>query len=541
MNADKARASKCSSCPIKEDFSNYWTPKLYYQYENGTFQSVPTVGDNMGDQNGGMTVYYLQRGPAADTKTLKAFPEGFRMLAGDTAKRSYGGDFKSDAINFNCLGANKPETNGLPNYNCPGGLRAQVFFPSCWDGKNLDSDDHMAHMSYPSSGAYNGGGCPSTHPVQLISLFFEVLYDTTQFKNMWYGDSHPFVFSNGDPTGYGFHGDFVNGWNVPTLQKVVDECDNLADQGVIEKCGAITIFTNAEQATCRIPAKIDEKLAGFLPALPGCNPVSAGPDAAAPPTCTDQKVATIGSGPKYYTDVTSKGWGYIGCGVDGDPRTLNDKTSIYGAGVADTMTVEVCADFCKGYKYFGLEFGQECWCGNTLSADRAPQDGIFGGCTMKCKGDADEYCGGGKALSLYMSCSGSDCVNVGASSDAPAPAAPLASSVAAVASSSELAVSSSPIKVATSSTPSSEIAPVIKSTSTSIATIATNGGIYDDTTTTSVVDTNTSVAVPIVKAASTPAVDAASVVTVTAPAVTVTVAAVTVTKTKTKNCSAYKA
>jgi hypothetical protein len=58
MNYDQARASKCSSCPIKQDFSNYWTPKLYFQGQDGTFTSVPTVGDNAQDLNGGMTVYY---------------------------------------------------------------------------------------------------------------------------------------------------------------------------------------------------------------------------------------------------------------------------------------------------------------------------------------------------------------------------------------------------------------------------------------------------------------------------------------------------
>jgi hypothetical protein len=65
-------------------------------------------------------------------------------------------------------------------------------------------------MAYPASGNYKSGPCPSSHPVQLISLFFEILYDTNQFANMWYGNSHPFVFANGDPTGYGFHGDFVS-------------------------------------------------------------------------------------------------------------------------------------------------------------------------------------------------------------------------------------------------------------------------------------------------------------------------------------------
>jgi hypothetical protein len=132
------------------------------------------------------------------------------MLAGDSDKRSDSGDFAAKAVSFACLGANKDETNGLPNYNCPGGLRAQIFFPSCWDGKNLDSDDHRSHMAYPASGSYNNGPCPSSHPVQLISLFFEVLYNTNQFKDQWYGSKQPFVFANGDSTGYGFHGDFVS-------------------------------------------------------------------------------------------------------------------------------------------------------------------------------------------------------------------------------------------------------------------------------------------------------------------------------------------
>jgi hypothetical protein len=54
----QARKSQCSSCTIKQDFSNYWTPQLYYQAKNGSFTPVPVVGDGS-DTNGGMTVYYL--------------------------------------------------------------------------------------------------------------------------------------------------------------------------------------------------------------------------------------------------------------------------------------------------------------------------------------------------------------------------------------------------------------------------------------------------------------------------------------------------
>lgn len=30
------------------------------------------------------------------------------------------------------------------------------------------------------------------------------------------------------------------------------------------------------------------------------------------------------------------------------------------------LTNEACAEFCQGYKYFGMEYGTECYCGNTL-------------------------------------------------------------------------------------------------------------------------------------------------------------------------------
>jgi hypothetical protein len=123
----------------------------------------------------------------------------------------------------------------------------------------------------------------------------------------------------------------------------------------------------------------------------------------------------IGQGATYYTDLTvSKGWSYVGCASDGNPRTLTDKTSIYMGGFGDTLTVEKCVDWCAGYKYAGLEYASQCFCGNTVAADRAPVAGILGNCNMKCKGDDGQYCGGPNALSLYQKCTdAANCVNAG--------------------------------------------------------------------------------------------------------------------------------
>jgi hypothetical protein len=34
------------------------------------------------------------------------------------------------------------DTEGLPKAACPGGIRSNILYPTCWDGKNLDSPDH---------------------------------------------------------------------------------------------------------------------------------------------------------------------------------------------------------------------------------------------------------------------------------------------------------------------------------------------------------------------------------------------------------------
>ena len=49
---------------------------------------------------------------------------------------------------------------------------------SCWDGKNLDSPNHMDHLAHPTdhpaSFAVVGGTCPSTHPVKIPQVHYEV-------------------------------------------------------------------------------------------------------------------------------------------------------------------------------------------------------------------------------------------------------------------------------------------------------------------------------------------------------------------------------
>lgn len=300
------------------------------------------------------------------------------MLAGNPTLRNFTNTLAAKAVTYNCLGVTGPQTNNIPNQDCPDGLRSQIFFPSCWDGVNVDSADHQSHMAYPDG--VDSGKCPSSHPVRLISIFYEIIWGVTAFKNDWYGSSHPFVFSMGDPTGYGYHGDFVNGWDQATLASAVKDCTNLS--GDIHDCPVLQLFTGTEQSNCFVEPKVNELTTGWLNALPGCNKVQAGPSpAVAAATCNAPK--TIGTVAPDYTDETAKGWSYVGCVLDSlSSRVLPTRYA------KDNMTVDYCMDYCtqKGATYAGVEWGQECYCGTTV-ADSVLAN-VHNKCEQPCAGNS---------------------------------------------------------------------------------------------------------------------------------------------------------
>jgi len=154
-----------------------------------------------------------------------------------------------------------------------------VFFPMCWDNKTLDAPDHKSHMAYPSQ--YNGGDCPSTHPVRLPAVFFEAFYAVDKFPHGQ--GTQPFVLSNGDPTGYGFHGDFVNGWDTDVVKAVLSDptcnAQNTNNGNNPERCVPLTPFVKKTiDSDCELskPVPLTENVGMIEPIdrLPGCNPIT---------------------------------------------------------------------------------------------------------------------------------------------------------------------------------------------------------------------------------------------------------------------------
>lgn len=147
----------------------------------------------------------------------------------------------------------------MPTKPCPAGIMVNARFPTCWDGVNLDSPDHMAHMAYPESGTFESGGpCPASHPVRMAQVLFEVVWDTRQFNNRadWPADgSQPFVWSFGDATGYANHADYVFGWKGDALQKILDT-------PCVVNCAGAKSQSTAAMNQCKQKAVVDENIDG---------------------------------------------------------------------------------------------------------------------------------------------------------------------------------------------------------------------------------------------------------------------------------------
>ncbi|WVF69313.1 hypothetical protein IAT40_004089 [Kwoniella sp. CBS 6097] len=86
---------------------------------------------------------------------------------------------------------------------------------------------------------------------------------------------------------------------------------------------------------------------------------------------------------------SSQGWYSYGCYYDCYDG-MNRRLPIFGYSDANNNP-DMCVQHCKdaGHQYAGLQFGNECWCGDALAGERAKPDE----CDHKCA-DGHNKCGG---------------------------------------------------------------------------------------------------------------------------------------------------
>ena len=85
------------------------------------------------------------------------------------------------------------------------------------------------------------------------------------------------------------------------------------------------------------------------------------------------------------------GWSNIGCIAEGTSgRALTGASTVDAVG----MTVNKCASFCasKGFTYAGIEWSQECYCGNSLVNGASKNTVAADQCSNACAGNRKSLC-----------------------------------------------------------------------------------------------------------------------------------------------------
>jgi Domain of unknown function (DUF1996) len=202
-----------STCGLRGDTAGYWTPSLLMK---GVRIKPQWVG-----------AYYYLTNATMDATQEQTIPPGLEMLAGGVTSDG------STVAFWKCERGDSPRT-ALPG-NCHSSwVHANVVFPSCWDGANIDTvvpdpanpgwtipatnpvtgetypNDHRSHMAYPDS----TGACPSDHPVAIARVGINVRYPLHNGTGA--------TLSSGDATT--LHADFWNTWQQDELDHLVETC-----------------------------------------------------------------------------------------------------------------------------------------------------------------------------------------------------------------------------------------------------------------------------------------------------------------------------
>ncbi|MCY1141853.1 DUF1996 domain-containing protein [Actinoplanes sp. Pm04-4] len=195
-----------STCKPAQDHSAYWVPTLY---DNATGKPVETTG---------FRVYYRSlRDSSGDVMPM---PNGLRMIAGDAKKKTP--TPRGAQGQFYCAFYGPGDLDGVArsdNGNWPICGKGATFhfmlqFPDCWDGKHLDSPTHKAHVAFGSARS-----CPSSHPVRIPAITFDIQYGVTGTKAGYYLSS-----DKDGKSASSMHGDAFVMWDPAFMAKQTKNC-----------------------------------------------------------------------------------------------------------------------------------------------------------------------------------------------------------------------------------------------------------------------------------------------------------------------------
>lgn len=213
-----ATETRCDGGTINR--SGYWMPSLY----DANGERIPYVDP----------LIYYKTGYHLPPESILPPPAGLQMIAGD-AMASAPQDIAITKFRCNRWTSEAPQFSSgdpldhistLPDCEEGDILEIRLVFPQCWDGVNLTSEDLQSHMAYPSEAIApvpGTGSCPSSHPVAIPEISYNVgIYVTEETgpSSEWQFVTDP----EGAPGGTTLHGDWMNGWTEEVMVTIVENC-----------------------------------------------------------------------------------------------------------------------------------------------------------------------------------------------------------------------------------------------------------------------------------------------------------------------------
>ena len=245
LYADLPTGQRVSSCQGNQlNRSAYWVPALLAPlYDDSGVRQLDAAGEPawqvvdavVGNDEVAHEVFYYSAA-VDDLSAISAPPPGLAIIAG-VAGTQPGSPQPSSVARWHCQSwnasdAGNPDFRGfIPECVAPDRLRFDLFFPSCWNGVDLDSPDHHSHMAYPETVA-GVSRCPASHPVALPRVSYHYAFGVrpenadpqTRSSRGWRLAADGYSVSTATPGGYSLHGDWINGWHPEAMQALIEGC-----------------------------------------------------------------------------------------------------------------------------------------------------------------------------------------------------------------------------------------------------------------------------------------------------------------------------
>jgi hypothetical protein len=165
-STDRSLSAAATTCRDTGDSSAYFWTVLRDRTDPEGQRRFP--GEQASDRNIGVVLrprvsLVFSGNPHAP---VVAPPRLLRVLSGDAKAVTNGGGYARAA--FTCAGfTDRVASDVYPLCPLGRGLMRILEFPSCWDGRNVDSANHRTHVVFPDS----SGRCrPGTTPIPKLTM-----------------------------------------------------------------------------------------------------------------------------------------------------------------------------------------------------------------------------------------------------------------------------------------------------------------------------------------------------------------------------------